>query len=72
MAIALRLVAISLMCMELLGCAGLRSNMRRHPLIYGAAVGATVTIVTYAATGPHSCPSTYDGRPYQGTPPCPK
>jgi hypothetical protein len=50
-----------------LGCA----TMRRHPaltgVIAGAAIGTTVALATR-----HTCPSMYDGKPYQGTPPCPK
>lgn len=49
------------------GCAA----MKRHPVITGAVVGlaagATVAIVTT-----HKCPNSYDGKPYSGTPPCPK
>lgn len=33
----------------------------------GAAAGVTIALVTR-----HNCASTYDGKPYQGTPPCPK
>lgn len=55
----------------LCGCAGLRSNMRRHPLIYGVAIGAgigaTIGIIQHC-----SCPSRINGYPYQGTCPCPK
>jgi hypothetical protein len=46
----------------------------RHPtrakvigLIGGAAAGTAVALALR-----HNCPSTYDGKPYQGTPPCPK
>ena len=46
----------------------------RHPvrakvigLVSGAAVGTAIALATR-----HNCASTYDGKPYQGTPPCPK
>lgn len=49
------------------GCA----SMRRHPIVYGVvagvAVGATVALATR-----HNCGHVYDGKPYDGTPPCPK
>ena len=52
-----------------LGCA----TVRRHPVataIIGAAVvGGTVAVIQNRH---NSCPNTYDGRPYQGTAPCPK
>lgn len=45
--------------------------MRKHPVVTGAVVGVaagvTVAIVTH-----HTCPKIYDGKPYYGTPPCPK
>ena len=67
-----KLLAIVLL-LPLSGCAA----MRRHPLatgiVTGIAVGATIAIVQNKH---NSCPSTYDGKPYQGTPwgpyPCPQ
>lgn len=45
--------------------------MRKHPVVTGAVVGVaagvTVAIITH-----HTCPKFYDGKPYDGTPPCPK
>jgi hypothetical protein len=47
----------------------------RHPtrarvlgIIVGAGVGASIAY----AVRPGHCPSIYDGRPYSGTPPCPR
>jgi hypothetical protein len=54
-----------------LNCAGFRANVKRHPAIYGAALGA-IGGTAYALATRHNCPNTYDGKPYQGTPPCPK
>lgn len=54
-----------------LGCA----TMHRHPnlvkagaLTGGALVGLSIGLVQK----PHPCASMYDGKPYNGTPPCPK
>ena len=48
------------------GCA----TIHRHPVLSGIVVGgaaaATVAIVRH-----HSCANSYNGVPYQGTPPCP-
>lgn len=55
------------LAISLTGCAA----MKRHPVLVGAvvgvAVGATVAIVTT-----HNCAKSYEGKAYDGTPPCPK
>jgi len=45
-----------------------------HPVITKVALisaGAVGGVAIHMATT-HNCPNTYDGKPYQGTPPCPK
>jgi hypothetical protein len=66
-ALAVALVLVS----PTLGCAGFRANVKRHPAVYGAALGA-IGGTAYVLATRHNCPNTYDGKPYQGTPPCPK
>jgi hypothetical protein len=64
----MKIIALFLVVSMFTGCA----TMRRHPvvtgLVAGAAVGITVGILTHQKTCPQK---TYDGSPYQGTPPCP-
>jgi len=49
------------------GCA----TMRRHPVVTGAVIGL-VAGGTFAIVTTHNCKKVYDGKPYDGTPPCPK
>lgn len=64
----IKLTALILMVAMLSGCA----TMRRHPVATGIIIGAGVGIGVGIATHRGSCPNTYDGHPYSGTPPCPK
>ena len=49
------------------GCA----TMRRHPVLTAIIVTVpTVALTTYYTT--KRCAKVYDGKPYDGTPPCPK
>jgi hypothetical protein len=61
-----KLIAVVL-ALSLTGCA----TIHRHPvlsgIVVGAAAGVTVGLLTRS-----SCPNRYDGKPYSGTPPCPK
>lgn len=64
-----KLIALVL-AVGLTGCAAIH----RHPtatkialISLGAAGGAAIAIATT-----HNCPKVYDGKPYDGTPPCPK
>lgn len=59
--------AIALFCCALSGCA----TVRRHPAITGLVVGAAAGTTIALATR-HNCPHVYDGKAYEGTPPCPK
>lgn len=56
-----------LLLLPLSGCA----SMRRHPALYGIAIGAAAGATIALATR-HTCPNTYEGHAYEGTPPCPK
>lgn len=47
--------------------------MKRHPVITAAVVGVAAGVsVAVIQNRNNSCPGMYDGKPYQGTPPCPK
>lgn len=63
-----KIIAIICLTSLLSGCA----TMRRHPVATGIIIGAGVGIGMGIATHRGSCPHTYDGQPYSGTPPCPK
>jgi hypothetical protein len=65
-----RLASILLLCSITSGCA----SMRRHPAIYGLAIGAGVGIAAGLITKGVNCPQTeYEGKPYSGrSPGCPK
>ncbi len=63
---SMRVAMVFAFYLSLTGCA----SMRRHPLIYGAAIGATVGVTVALATR-HTCPSMINGYPYSGSPPCP-
>lgn len=43
---------------------------RRHPRTTGIVVGSAAAVIVTAVRH-HSCARSYDGIPYQGTPPCP-
>jgi hypothetical protein len=45
--------------------------MKKHPVVTGAVIGLAGGVVVAVVTH-HTCPNTYDGKPYDGTPPCPK
>lgn len=61
-----KLIIICL-CLSLSNCA----VMKKHPVITGTVIGVTTGLVIHKVTE-HNCASIYDGKPYQGTPPCPK
>jgi hypothetical protein len=63
-------LCIAALCFSLSACA----TIHRHPTAtklviigLGAVAGASIAKATE-----QNCPSTYEGKPYQGTPPCPK
>jgi hypothetical protein len=63
-----RLIA-TLAAMVTTGCA----TIHRHPKAFAVVGGATVGAVVVGMTmKPGHCASTYEGKPYFGTPPCPK
>lgn len=48
------------------------ASMRKHPVITGAVVGLGAGAVLAVRQNKHnSCPTSIDGVPYSGTPPCP-
>jgi hypothetical protein len=65
------LIAICLL-FTLTGCA----TIRRHPVASAIVGGVVVGVVVGVKYHDKRCPSTYDGKPYQGTPwgpyPCPQ
>ncbi len=63
----MRKISLVLTLALLTGCAA----MRRHPVITAAvvAIPAALVVVHYTT---HNCAGMYDGKPYNGTPPCPK
>lgn len=63
-------LTIAALVLSQTACVGLRSNMRRHPAIYGIAAGAVAGVSIGLATR-HTCPPMINGYRYDGTPPCP-
>lgn len=65
-----RLCAAVLSCTLLSSCATVRFA-KRHPVAVGLVGGAAVSLGVVSLTR-RICAKTYDGKPYYGTPPCPK
>jgi hypothetical protein len=64
----MKIISVLLIITMFSGCA----TIRRHPVVTGIVVGAGVGIGVGLATRGHGhCPNVYDGRSYEGNPPCP-
>lgn len=61
-------LCLGFVLLSLIGCAAIR----RHPAMTGMIAGSAVGITVGLVTRPGHCASVYDGKPYNGTPPCPK
>lgn len=66
-----RYAIIAMLCITLLCCVNC-SFARRHPAVTGAIIGVAGGTAIALATRPGTCAKFYDGKPYNGTPPCPK